>query len=599
MYKHKTSGKEINSVKHPGKDWEVMKEEALDEARLPKPPSSVKAVLALGADERKSMAAAHRTESQRHRDVYERHYDKGSHGTPTAQAALDRSIHHEEMADRYLNPKSHFKNLDNRRKETEPGVHTMDEKVKMTKQQFANLDGNPKFTANDLHHVRKGTHLKKAAAGTIKEAVMNKIMKKLEEKKMTDAEMAKREEIAKSMEKKNPGMPMDKKMRIATATAMKVAEENKGFNNRHGLSVTASVEEQTVADLNEAGSPNPDVVKRQQAAARIANRPKTPNAAAANASRLANLRRSTQPLDKRDTALDNPTTQSNMALAKNPNIGGAGGGNYSAAQTRIPMAQKRAAAGDFLPAKPNTDRQNNDLNAMRVASRDTNQDRPASAKYKSEPKMRPDVDQAALAKMKQNNAKVAATNKAGPSFEKTGRGNAPSVSSAKTNVQTNLKPANVMSAKPSFEFSDKQREAAKKGKAGIKDVQAWAQSRGIKADPSSKEILRNYLNAAQNKTMKTDVKAGGTAATPTQTAAQSAELKMKAGMAQRSGPSVPAKPTSSAIPNVQPARNSTLAAPSAMANRPNVQPVRNSTLAAPSAMAAAAPVRKPATFGPK
>jgi len=35
-------------------------------------------------------------------------------------------------------------------------------------------------------------------------------------------------------------------------------------------------------------------------------------------------------------------------------------------------------------------------------------------------------------------------------------------------------------------------------------------------------------------------------------------------MAQRSGPSVPAKPTPSATPNVQPARNSTLAAPSAM-----------------------------------
>jgi hypothetical protein len=156
-------------------------------------------------------------------------------------------------------------------------------------------------------------------------------------------------------------------------------------------------------------------------------------------------------------------------------------------------------------------------------------------------------------------------------------------------AQTNLKPANVMSAKPSFEFSDKQREAAKKGKAGIKDVQAWAQSRGIKADPGSKEVLRNYLNAAQNKTMKTDVKAGGTVATPTQTAAQSSELKMKAGMAQRSGPSVPAKPTPSATPNVQPVRNSTLAAPSAMVNRPNVQPARNSTLAAPSAMAAATP----------
>ena len=164
-------------------------------------------------------------------------------------------------------------------------------------------------------------------------------------------------------------------------------------------------------------------------------------------------------------------------------------------------------------------------------------------------------------------AAAAATRTSGPSFEKTGRGTAPSVSNTGTKAQTNLKPANVMSAKPSFEFSDKQREAAKAGKASIKDVESWAQSRGIKANPGSKEILRNYLNAAQNKTMKTDVKAGGTAATPTQTAAQSAEMKFKAGMAQRSGPSAPVKPTvsSSPAPNVQPARNSTLAAPSATA----------------------------------
>jgi len=558
-------------------------------------------------------------------------------------------------------------------------------------------------------------------AGTIKEAVVNKIMKKLAEKKMTDAEKAEREKIVKSMKSSNwenryPGR--GKEVMYATATNQAMKEENEGFNNRHGLSVTASAEKQAVAEqtkarsdyglgaipaqrnaaqrraqidksmepvidtvapfipgvgtarevdkysrgeqglgqtavnvgLNLAGGPifkglskaykwmrggknTIDAAKRVGAAS-ASSGPKTrvrlknnqtgqqqpAGTMAARAQQLANAGRQAQNARQSSQALGglsktvNATNairarQSSQALGgfgkvasgagnlvkKYPKLaagaaGGAALGGFAATQLgNIParsiaatnqnnMAQKRAAAGDFLPAKPNTDRQNNDLNAMRVASRDTNQDRPASAKYKSEPKMRPDVDQAALSKMKQSNAKVAATNKAGPSFEKTGRGNAPSVSSAKTNVQPNLKPANVMSAKPSFEFSDKQREAAKKGKAGIKDVQAWAQSRGIKADPSSKEILRNYLNAAQNKTMKTDVKAGGTAATPTQTAAQSAELKMKAGMAQRSGPSVAAKPTPSATPNVQPARNSTLAAPSAMA---------------------AALVRKPATFGPK
>jgi len=47
----------------------------------------------------------------------------------------------------------------------------------------------------------------------------------VEEKKLTPAEMKKREEIAKAMERDNPGMDMSKKMAIATATAKKVAEK--------------------------------------------------------------------------------------------------------------------------------------------------------------------------------------------------------------------------------------------------------------------------------------------------------------------------------------------------------------------------------------
>lgn len=46
----------------------------------------------------------------------------------------------------------------------------------------------------------------------------------LDEKKLTPAEMKKREEIAKAIERENPNMPMGKKMAIATATAKKVAE---------------------------------------------------------------------------------------------------------------------------------------------------------------------------------------------------------------------------------------------------------------------------------------------------------------------------------------------------------------------------------------
>ena len=47
-------------------------------------------------------------------------------------------------------------------------------------------------------------------------------------KTLTPAEKKKREEIAKAMERDNPGMPMDKKMAIATATAKRVEEEMPG-----------------------------------------------------------------------------------------------------------------------------------------------------------------------------------------------------------------------------------------------------------------------------------------------------------------------------------------------------------------------------------
>ena len=47
----------------------------------------------------------------------------------------------------------------------------------------------------------------------------------LGEKKLTPAEMNKREEIAQAMEREHPGMDKSKKMAIATAAAKRVAEE--------------------------------------------------------------------------------------------------------------------------------------------------------------------------------------------------------------------------------------------------------------------------------------------------------------------------------------------------------------------------------------
>jgi len=56
------------------------------------------------------------------------------------------------------------------------------------------------------------------------------------EKKLTPAEMKKREEIAKAMERDNPDMDMGKKMAIATATAKRVAEDHYQIELDEGIS---------------------------------------------------------------------------------------------------------------------------------------------------------------------------------------------------------------------------------------------------------------------------------------------------------------------------------------------------------------------------
>ena len=53
---------------------------------------------------------------------------------------------------------------------------------------------------------------------------LSSLRNKLDEKTLTPAEMKKREEVAKAIEKDSPGMPMGVKMAIATKTAKRVAE---------------------------------------------------------------------------------------------------------------------------------------------------------------------------------------------------------------------------------------------------------------------------------------------------------------------------------------------------------------------------------------
>ena len=58
------------------------------------------------------------------------------------------------------------------------------------------------------------------------EQLILEIDKIFSERKLTDKEKEKREQIAKAIERDQPDMPMAKKMAIATATAKQVAEQD-------------------------------------------------------------------------------------------------------------------------------------------------------------------------------------------------------------------------------------------------------------------------------------------------------------------------------------------------------------------------------------
>ncbi len=73
---------------------------------------------------------------------------------------------------------------------------------------------------------------KLAAQATHVGAKVKEEVEQVEEKTLTPAEMKKREEVAKALKREHPGMPMAKKMAIATATAKRVAEELKGDQHK-------------------------------------------------------------------------------------------------------------------------------------------------------------------------------------------------------------------------------------------------------------------------------------------------------------------------------------------------------------------------------
>lgn len=76
----------------------------------------------------------------------------------------------------------------------------------------------------------------------------------VDEKHLTPAELKKREEVAKAIERENPNMLMGKKMAIATATAKKIAEEVEDSPKFESIfeAVEAHKEQQEEANLVEA-----------------------------------------------------------------------------------------------------------------------------------------------------------------------------------------------------------------------------------------------------------------------------------------------------------------------------------------------------------
>ena len=85
----------------------------------------------------------------------------------------------------------------------------------------------------------------------------------MKEKKLTPAEIKKRDEIAKAMKKDDPDMPMDKKMAIATATAKRVAEGKmkQAMMRRQDMAKLAGLYSKAMKAM--PGSPEQKKIKKQ------------------------------------------------------------------------------------------------------------------------------------------------------------------------------------------------------------------------------------------------------------------------------------------------------------------------------------------------
>lgn len=93
--------------------------------------------------------------------------------------------------------------------------------VKVTKPTKAEEDDNL-FNAKNIKTIDRETQ---HGYNPGSDEAVYEAAEQVDEKHLTPAEMKKREQVAKAMERSNPGMDKSKKMAIATATAKRVAEE--------------------------------------------------------------------------------------------------------------------------------------------------------------------------------------------------------------------------------------------------------------------------------------------------------------------------------------------------------------------------------------
>lgn len=219
---------------HPDKKKGVKKEEVeLDEGKLNKSSPIYKEYEAL---KKKPVADLRNIIGRSHRVVDLKGYDKTGairqilddrHGEKKVDAffGFSEEVEIDEKIGRWIIGKSDkgFKYLDKKRKQRQDQHMKQDPKTAKAgyarnivdtdkaKKKAAKKGVNPRvMTWKDRNSAKKGR---------LPEGV------ELDEKKLTPAELKKREEIAKAIEKDQPDMPMDKKMAIATAQAKKVAEE--------------------------------------------------------------------------------------------------------------------------------------------------------------------------------------------------------------------------------------------------------------------------------------------------------------------------------------------------------------------------------------